>query len=186
MIERSNRYEAAVATLVGLCALGVSAYTAWIQRQQVRAQVWPILEYGTDNDPYIRLTLANKGVGPAMIKDALVTVDGVPVKNWTAALEKLDGAGKHLFSTSIVLGRVLSAGESIEVMSPLDPSGARLLAKSGPLGEQLNRARFRIGVEICYCSTLGDCWTLHADWKAPPTTVETRRCPAPSAITFQQ
>ena len=28
------------------CALAVSAYTAYLQRQQVKAQVWPILAWG--------------------------------------------------------------------------------------------------------------------------------------------
>jgi hypothetical protein len=181
------RYETVVATLVGLCALAVSAYTAWIQRQQVRAQVWPILEYDTGNQPNIRLTLTNKGIGPALIRHTVVTADGVPVQGWAAALQKLLGAGAPVFGQETINNRVLSAGEKIDVMVPLDPSHAPLTYdKSGPLGEQLNRARWRIGVEVCYCSTLGDCWTLHNDWKAPPTTVETRRCPAPSAITFLQ
>ena len=39
----ASRYDAVIATLVGLCALCVSGYTAYMQRQQVRAAVWPIL-----------------------------------------------------------------------------------------------------------------------------------------------
>jgi hypothetical protein len=37
-----------------------------MQRHQVRAAVWPILEFDTGNGP-IRFTLVNKGVGPAII-----------------------------------------------------------------------------------------------------------------------
>ena len=33
----ASRYDAIIATLVGVCALGVSAYTAYMQREQVRA-----------------------------------------------------------------------------------------------------------------------------------------------------
>jgi hypothetical protein len=47
--RRASRYDAVIATLVGLCALCVSAYTACVQRQQVRAAVWPILEFDSSN-----------------------------------------------------------------------------------------------------------------------------------------
>ena len=83
--RRVNRYETVVATLVGLCALGVSAYTAYVQRQQVRAAVWPILEFDSSNAP-IHFILANKGVGPAIIRHVIVNVDGQPVRNWKEAL----------------------------------------------------------------------------------------------------
>ena len=86
-----NRYETLVATFIGLCALAVSAYTAYTQRQQMRAAVWPILEYGTSNEPFLRLSLANKGVGPAVIRQVVVRVDGQPVADWQAVLEKLLG-----------------------------------------------------------------------------------------------
>ena len=38
-----NAFSAVVAVLVGLLALLVSGYTAHIQKEQVRAQVWPYL-----------------------------------------------------------------------------------------------------------------------------------------------
>jgi len=34
--RRASRYDAVIATLVGLCALCVSAYTAYVQRQDAR------------------------------------------------------------------------------------------------------------------------------------------------------
>ncbi len=36
----ASRYDAIIATLVGFLALCVSGYTAYMQRQQVRAIVW--------------------------------------------------------------------------------------------------------------------------------------------------
>src|SRR5881397_1794097 len=87
----ASRYDAVIATLVGFCALCVSGYTAYMQRQQVRAMVWPILEFDSSNDPNIHLTLANKGVGPAIIRHVVVKVNDQPVTNWTQALEKLAG-----------------------------------------------------------------------------------------------
>jgi len=83
----ASRYDAVIATLVGFCALCVSGYTAYMQRQQVCAAVWPILEFDSSNAPDIHFTLANKGVGPAIIRHVIVKVDDQPVRNWAEALE---------------------------------------------------------------------------------------------------
>jgi hypothetical protein len=104
----ASRYDAVIATLVGLCALSVSAYTAHVQRQQVRAAVWPILEFDSSNAP-IHFILANKGVGPAIIRHVIVKVDDQPVRNWREALEKMLGPGEHLGSESDMSGRVFAA-----------------------------------------------------------------------------
>jgi hypothetical protein len=158
-----------------------------MQRQQVRAAVWPILEFDSSNAP-IHFTLANKGVGPAIIRHVIVKVDGQPVRNWKEALGRILGPGEHLGSESDMSGRVFAAGESITVFTPHDPENNPLkFDKSNPLWVKMNKDRFRVTVEICYCSTLGECWTLSAGGVTnASTTTETRRCPSPSAISFQQ
>src|SRR4030095_9538471 len=88
------RYETVIATFIALLAVFVAGYTAYMQRQQVRAAVWPILEFDSSNGP-IRFTLANKGVGPAIIKHVILKVDDQPVKNWAEVLEKILGPGYH-------------------------------------------------------------------------------------------
>ena len=182
----ASRYDAIIATLVGVCALCVAGYTAYMQRQQVRAAVWPILEFDTSNSPDIHLTLSNKGVGPAIIRHVIVTVDGQPVHNWYEAFEKLLGPGKHNMSESDMKGHVLSAGESMTLVTPRDADNNPLVFdKTNPLWVQLNEDRFRIAVEICYCSTLGECWTLRSDANKKVSTTETRSCPGKSAVTFE-
>jgi hypothetical protein len=183
----ASRYDAVIATFVGLCALCVSGYTAYMQRQQVRAAVWPILQFDSSNAPDIHFTLANKGVGPAIIRDVIVKVDGQPVKNWREALEILLGPGKHGGSESEMSGRVLAAGESMTVLTPFDPGGKPLsFDESNPLWVKMNKDRERITVEICYSSTLDECWTLRAGESTRSITTETARCPSPSATSFQQ
>jgi hypothetical protein len=183
---RVIRYETFIVTVIGLSALFVSGYTAYVQRQQVRAMVWPILEYDTSNEPMIQFTLENKGVGPAIIRHVIVTVDGQPVPDWNEALQKLVRPGTYHFSESTMGGHVLKAGESIDILVPHDSDNSVLTSgKAGELWTALNKARHRVGVEICYCSTLGDCWTLRSDAKTN-STVETRKVPEKSAITFQQ
>jgi hypothetical protein len=183
----ASRYETVIATLVGLCALCVSGYTAYVQRQQVRAAVWPILEFDSSNAPDIRFTLANKGVGPAIIRNVILKVDGEPVRNWKEVIERLLGPGEHLFSESDMSGHVLAAGESMTVFTAHDPQNNPLVYdKSNPLWMQLNKERFRVMVEICYSSTLNECWTLHTAGIAPSTTTAIRHCPDRSDASFQQ
>lgn len=179
------RYETIIATLVGLLALCVSGYTAYMQRQQVRAAVWPILEFDSSNGPEIRLTVSNKGVGPAIIRHVIVKVDGQPVRNWNEALDKLVGPGKHHYSESDISGHVFAANESMDVFTPYDADRKPLTDRSNPLWVTMNKARGRVSVEICYSSTLGECWTLHATGLTAGTTTEADRCPTPSATSFQ-
>ena len=183
---RTRRYETIIATLVGVCALLVSAYTAYIQKQQVRAQVLPILEYSTSNEPFIRFSIANKGVGPALIRHVTVEVDGKVVTRWRDVLLALAGPGKFGFWQSTFAGRTVSPGESIDVLVPWGKGGPLKLADHDPLYEKLNETRSKVSVAICYCSTLGDCWTLQAGKSDADTTVETRHCPAKSDSTFLQ
>jgi hypothetical protein len=182
----ASRYDAVIATFVGFCALCVSGYTAYVQRQQVRAAVWPILEFDSGNGP-IQFTLANKGVGPAIIEHVIMRVDGQPVKKWAEVLEKILGPGYHPGAESDMSGHVFSAGESVSVFTPHDDAQNPIaFDRSNPLWVKWNTDRFRVTVEICYCSTLGECWTLRAGGAKSATTTETRRCPSPSAATFQQ
>jgi hypothetical protein len=183
----ASRYDAIIATFVGFLALCVSGYTAYMQRQQVRAAVWPILEFDSSNAPDIHFTLANKGVGPAIIRHVIVKVDDQPVKNWKEALEKILGPGTHLGSESDMSGHVFAAGESMTLFTPHDAENNPLtFNKSNPLWVQLNQDRNRVTVEICYSSTLGECWILRAGGSTPGTTTQTRHCPTTSATSFQQ
>ena len=182
----ASRYETFIATFIALLAVSVAGYTAYMQRQQVRAAVWPILEFDSSNGPDIHFSLSNKGVGPAIIRHVIVKVDGKPVKNWNEVLDKFVGPGKHRFSESDMNGHVLAPNETMTIFTPHDPEGNPLTDRSNPLWVELNKDRARISVEICYSSTLGESWTLRAAGLTAGTTTETGRCPTPSEITFQQ
>ena len=184
--RRASRYETFIATFIALLAVCVAGYTAYMQRQQVRAAVWPILEFDSSNGPDIHFTLSNKGVGPAIIRHVIVKVDDQPVKNWNALLDKLIGQGTRRFSESDMNGHVLAPNESMIVFTPHDPEGKPLTDRSNPLWMEMNKDRGRISVEICYASTLGDCWTLHVSGLSAGTTTDTSRCPKQSDATFQQ
>lgn len=172
--DRQRRWDALgviVASAIGLLALLVSGYTAYVQRQQVRAQVWPHATIAYQ-DQERRLSIFNKGVGPAMLRTVRVTIDGKPHRDWASALAALglSGAG---YGHSTVSETVLSPGESLPVIVFDDPA---------------IYARFRQGMnargrmDFCYCSTLEECWTFE-DRRPPakPVVRATAQCPTPSA-----
>lgn len=183
--DRTMRWDAIgviIASLVGLLALLVSGYTAWIQRQQVRAQVWPYLTRayvdpaGASSAPH-SFALFNKGVGPALIRSVEVTVDGVPQTAWSGVFDKL-GLSSMAHGFSSINGNVLSAGETLPFLVFSDKS--KLM--------RFRQAMSAHGkMRICYCSTLGECW-MFADREhgGEPGVQPKAECPRLSpAETFQ-
>jgi hypothetical protein len=149
-VTRARSWDALaalIAALIGVLALLVSGYTAYIQRQQVRAQVWPHLLVG-NYDPEHAIGVLNKGVGPAVIRSVQIFVDGKPQRTWKLTLEAL-GLPSQGVKISTISGNVISAGERVVALTVDDETAYRNFRNE--LGK-------RFGIEICYCSTLGECW----------------------------
>jgi hypothetical protein len=165
---------AVIAALVGLLALCVSGYTAWLQREQVRAQVWPYLETGISGSKR-ELTLVNKGVGPAVIRSVRVHVDGKPQRNWDAVYAALGLKFEHRPPYSTVSSVVLSAGEHIDQVLFRDTDDFNLYARQAT----------RVAMWLCYCSTMKECWIRDDREKdSSRVTTETQTCPAKSPDDF--
>ena len=139
---------AVVASLIGFLALGVSGYTAYIQRQQVRAQVWPWLVAG-NNDLEHSIEVLNKGAGPAVVRNAQVFVDDKPQPNWDSVLDALGMPRPHPFQQSTINPNVLTPGERVTIVKFPDAEVWK---------EFRAQATDRVAMNICFCSTLGDCW----------------------------
>lgn len=167
--RRWEAYGVIIASLVGLLALLVSGYTAYIQRQQVRAQVWPRLSIAYQ-DRVHKLTVFNKGVGPAIVRSVKVTVDGKPQPDW-----------EHAFAAMGLPHTESDYGHSTLATAVLSPDDALPVLV---FDEEAKYQHFRTAmsehglVDICYCSTLGDCWLLE-DHHAPvkPTVRQVGQCP---------
>ncbi len=67
----------------------------------------------------------------------------------------------------------MSAGEKLDVFVPHFDSN-----RQTGLAARFDKERFRVEVEICYCSALGDCWKLVAPALLPARTDEVGRCRA--------
>ena len=103
---------ALIAVMIGVLALLVSGYTAYIQRQQVRAEVWPNLLIGF-YDPDQSIGVQNKGVGPAIVS----SVRGLGRRDTeTRLVRRAQGAGlagRMGTVISTVSDTVISPGERI-------------------------------------------------------------------------
>ena len=165
---------AVIAALVGLLALCVSGYTAYLQRQQVRAQVWPYLEPGMSGSRH-ELVLFNKGVGPAIIRSVQMSVDGKPQRNWSDIFAALGITYDHHIPYSTINGVVIPGNDRIEQLA-------------FPTAEDFNVYSHqvqRVSLKICYCSSLGDCWQYDDSiTNAGEQHPQVDRCPARSDDDF--
>lgn len=169
-----NALAAVIAALIGLLALTVSGYTAWLQRQQVRAEVWPYLQTGISPSQKV-MSLENKGVGPALIRSVRLFVDRKPQRNWPETFDALGLSDMRDQPQSTINGVVLAPGDVIQQMSFTDAGRfARFYAQYA-----------RIELMICYCSALGECWLY--DERAEDRgrrRVPVAQCPASDADEF--
>jgi hypothetical protein len=157
-LRREIRWDAVaaiIASLVGFLALLVAGYTAYIERyiaeiqtKQVQAQVWPWLVAG-NNDNERSIEVLNKGVGPAIVRSAQVFVDGKPQPDWQHVLEAL-GTVPHQYSQSTLNPNVLTPGEKVPAIQFANEDDYRRFRAAAVTHLTL--------VNICYCSTLGECW----------------------------
>lgn len=182
--ELLSRLISASAGVVALSALAVSTYQAYIARQQQKMSAWPYVTQGnTGADGYARL-VQNVGLGPALVRSVIVTVDGRRVRTWGALLQaslRVDSValqarlGRTRFVTSSVWrGTVLLPGSTTE-LARVEP---------GPFAADvrgaLNDARVRL--RVCYCSMYDDCWTSDSGQIEP---ARVPRCPDDPAGEFR-
>lgn len=171
-----DRVTGVSALLVSLVAVLVAAYTAQLQRQQVRAQVWPhVIFYNAGN--LGEFHVANKGMGPAMVQSVRATVDGKPVQDWTRLAGMIGLSGDGLTYSSLN-GAVLAPGDDFTYLQPQTREKFDLLRAAA--GQRWN-------VALCYCSALDECWTAESHPRNPEdATREVKACPRfNSALEFE-
>jgi hypothetical protein len=157
--RRRDLLAASASGFVAVLALATSTYNVYLQRQQIRAQVWPRLTLSTDwSDDVVTLQLQNRGVGPANVRRVRVTVDGARAFDWISAIRSiLKKKAFRLPSINEIENQVMSPGQEIAPLKLIGPDAITLL-----------KERRRLGIEICYCSSLDECWLLSAPYLADP------------------
>lgn len=148
---RWDALAAIIASLVGLLALCVAGYTAYIQRQQVRAQVWPYLQISHSNaEGRYDLEVVNRGVGPALIQSVTVSAGSKPVADWKAFAHAIGFVPTSHYVTSTLNQMVVSPGEHVRWIAFQNAKDINTAVADS--------ARFHVEVRVCYTSTLGDAW----------------------------
>ncbi|HTV91573.1 MAG TPA: hypothetical protein VMG98_02555 [Verrucomicrobiae bacterium] len=198
MSEKAFRLDffiAIAALLVSTLTAATLLYQTHVISDQYAATIWPYLSSGSTADPNgLALTVANDGLGPALIESAQLSIDGVPVPSWGAyfarlmrdpplrayflKVRRLSAAGKLPSYAGITTGSI-SPGTTIRPGDKLTILHVHLPAL--PLPAML---RHTLVLDFCYCSLNGSCWTLHNDTRSEkseqPKSVS--RCTTSAAI----
>jgi len=149
------------ATVIALASLLLSVWQGLEARHHDRLSVLPRLTFKNafaTGEPHTGITLANKGVGPAIVQKFAIFVDGKPVESddfagWLNALSQLGinetWADFHYFGN----GDALSAGETvfILVIAPNEQTPANR--------RRLENATRRLRIVIVYTSVYGQQFT---------------------------
>jgi hypothetical protein len=161
---------------VGLLALFVSAYTVYLQRQQLKVQAWPRLTIEADSQPgsgseeiHSTLLLRNRGVAPAEIRTMRLAFAGTDLPSWKewseAVARELGIEGFEFSRTGAPIGTVIGVGQDVPL---LVTSSRRTVA--------VMEADRETTISVCYCSMLEDCWVLDVA-NDEQTTTSVARCP---------
>ena len=176
-----DAYAAVIASFIGILALAIAGYTAYVQRQQLRAQIWPHLqlEYSSMNRDFHAI---NQGTGPARVTAMRVAVGGVVVKTWAQVEQAAGGSGdRSLVISSWLSKAVVPADKEFVFARAADSDPSRALVDT-----LLPRGRHAMSVTVCYCSVLEDCWVTALDVEDDETPGSRASCPIPVSERFAE
>ncbi|HEY0393004.1 MAG TPA: hypothetical protein VGD01_00785 [Candidatus Elarobacter sp.] len=171
--------------IIAVCALLISslatAASFWQSRvvaEQLSSQVWPYLSFQTTYDPkFVSLEIANDGLGPAIIRSMVLTVDGRIYPDPSQAFRRVFRPEKGAVSAQlrgVSPGSVIRAGAAAQLF--------RINAKWA--ARQYGAAAGRIDFRVCYCSVLGNCWMISArEQTQDPHPMSS--CPDPGAAQYR-
>ncbi|MEO6579574.1 MAG: hypothetical protein ABIN83_00295 [Sphingomicrobium sp.] len=164
--SQSDRLLGLSALFMSVLSLVIAYNQTRMMRQQVAAASWPLIQFSSSNTgpngPLLGLSVQNAGVGPAVVKRFEYRYRGHAYNNiWNLlhdccdySIREVDPTTKDagVPLTSFVEGTVIRPGESTTLLEmPLsEPNRSAWL--------KLDKARFELKFDACYCSVLGECW----------------------------
>ncbi|MEM6634190.1 MAG: hypothetical protein AAF694_31225 [Bacteroidota bacterium] len=165
-LDRSD-WIALVAMALSFLAVGVSVYEVRILKEQQlimasqqKAVVWPYLKLNYQiksemEEMFIILSVENKGVGPALIENAQLSLGDYVIGSYTDLTDTL----LAIFPDSVDVGpslsdlnqSLLSPGEKAEII--------RIQYRSFPDKWKVSRA-LQFNYSLCFCSIYKECWKM--------------------------
>jgi len=144
-------FIALAALVVSVTAVVVGIYEAGLQRAHDRAEVWPRVEISTFVTPQGAVfRLDNTGIGPALIKNISVSVDGKAQRNWDDALRTLYGHAPPVHSLTDVREHAVRAGDQVTLVG----------IASADLPPGFWKWVSRVTVSVCYESIFHEAWIV--------------------------
>ena len=158
-----------IALIVSLSALGVSIYEANIMREQQlimqsqqKTSVFPHLvqdlRYSFGDGGEFIYEIENKGIGPAKIKSATLTLNDKPVNSFVEIKNELD----KIFPEEADYGLSFSNPEGYFISPKEKLVAIKITYKKFENSMNLMR-NLSFEYDICYCSIFDECWKINAD-----------------------
>ncbi len=148
----SELIVAFAAITISIATLFVYVYQSRIMQRQVMLSAWPYIEFlpswGPGEGYY--LEIVNKGIGPAIVKQVNISLDGKRVEDLFEVFSILKDSSFGDFGYSTIEGRVIAPGEKIRAFTIEDYDIAV------EIKDKLKEHHFKY--EICYCSVYDECW----------------------------
>ena len=155
-----------IAVIVSISALMVSIYEARMMKEQQdlmvsqqKTSVWPYVKGNTllnfDSISSVIAILENKGIGPALIDEITISINGEQLKDYNEIKEQLSKIYlDHPFFLSLasLKDHVLAPGETLEFLKIQYPSFK---------GHYQLVSEMEIEYNLCYCSVYGECWKVN-------------------------
>lgn len=164
----------AIAALIGTLHTGRTMSALVEQNAKlVRAGSTPVLEFGhgnalEDGTSALEFTVRNVGTGLARVVWFELRVDGKPMPDMSTVINALGPKSTEsiAFNSSPIANRTLAIASETRILGWRKPPADKVEASEA--WSRLNRARFnRIGVEACFCSVFGECWTSTLNGDVP-------------------
>jgi hypothetical protein len=157
-----DRLISFAAMFIALCALFVSIYNSYLNRNYLRKSTKPeMLVSFFYNDQGSGFMFGNVGLGSAYLNWFQILVDGKPQSSWLAMGGALGFSSPPHFEF-VKPGRIYQ----------INSYNKHFWAPSGPLDDELRKNRSRIKIRACYCSIFDECW-IETDEKDP---IEVKSC----------
>ncbi|MEO0449333.1 MAG: hypothetical protein AAFZ74_03320 [Pseudomonadota bacterium] len=159
-----------VAIVISLSALGVSVLEVTSLKDQQKASVWPYLELSQNySGQGFQVTVANKGVGPALLGDIGFIYENQKVANSNdldALIERVVGPERAFsydtYRSNNASNSVLAPGEEAILF------GVPWTANTRAFVEGVGG---KISVQGCYCSVYEECWSVEMGSVPEPAKV---------------
>jgi len=179
---------------LALCAVLISIasfYATYLQadsaEKQVKAMTLPLIQHfsGNFNDEsksrIITFTLENAGVGPALIKGISYNYKGTEYSNRSEFLSACCSKERDSYHKIVNNGAEIEVGSiSSTVLNTIIPAQTKVnyfqlyhSEFSDEYWNKLNYERFEVGIKICYCSLLDECYITERNGVVEPV----KSCP---------